>query len=202
MPCQREAGLAAGHCQVDIRQQLGIEQRAVQLAPRVVDIVAFAQGIQAVALPRMARSGQQQGVENGAVLGQVGTVLLAQQRELVVDEPHVECRVVDDQRGALDEREELLGYIAEAGLANQEGIGDAVDVDRALVTFAVRLQVDVEVPARQAPADHLDAANLDDAVPLADRHTRGFGIEDNEPLVLLLLHLGDSNLLRLQRCAV
>jgi hypothetical protein len=40
----------------------------------------------------------------------------------------------------------------------------------------------VEVPPGQAPADHLDTADLDDPVAFADRHTRGFGIENYYPL--------------------
>ncbi len=126
----------------------------------------------------MARARQQQGVEDGAVLRNVRAVLLAQQGKFVVDEANVERRVMDDQGGALDELEELFGDIAKARLADQEGIGDAVDVDGALVTLAVRLQVDVEVPPGQAPADDLDTADLDDPVAFADRHTRGFGIEN------------------------
>ena len=94
---------------------------------------------------------------------------------------------------AFDVLEELFGDIGESRFADQEGIGDAVHPDRAFVTLAVRLQIDVEVAPGQAPADDLDAADLDDPVAFGDRHAGGFGIEDDVP-VDLLLHAGGSNL--------
>src|SRR4051812_128954 len=45
-----QRGLAAGHREIDVQQNLRVEQRAVQLAMRVVDFVALAQCIEAVAL--------------------------------------------------------------------------------------------------------------------------------------------------------
>ncbi|MCY1397000.1 hypothetical protein D9M71_119880 [compost metagenome] len=84
---------------------------------------------------------------------------------------------MDDQLRALDELEELLGHFSEARLADQELVGDAVNADGALVTLAIRLQVDMEMTAGQAPAHQLDTADLDDPVTVGDRHTGGFGIE-------------------------
>ena len=109
----------------------------------------------------------QQGVEHRAVLGQVGALGLAQQGEFVVEEADVERRVVDDQFRAVDEFEELIGHVLEARLADEVLVADAVHRDRAFVDLALRLQVDVEVPPGQAPADQLDATDFDDAVPLA-----------------------------------
>jgi hypothetical protein len=54
------------------------------------------------------------------VLGDVSTILLAHQREFVVDEANVERRVMDDQLSAFDEFEELIGDFVEARLADQE----------------------------------------------------------------------------------
>ncbi|KWV86367.1 hypothetical protein PFLmoz3_03985 [Pseudomonas fluorescens] len=84
------------------------------------------------------------------MLGDVRTVGLPHQGKFIVDETDVERRVMDDQLGAIDEFEELIGHFGEARLALEEFVSDAVDANRALVTVAVRLQVDVEVAAGQA----------------------------------------------------
>ncbi|MCY1239087.1 hypothetical protein D9M72_518610 [compost metagenome] len=84
---------------------------------------------------------------------------------------------MDDQLGALDELEELVGDVLEARLAHQEFVGDAVYRDGAFIHLAVRLQVNVEVPPGQATAFHLDAADLDDTVAIGDRHAGGFSVQ-------------------------
>ncbi|MNN56204.1 hypothetical protein D3C81_1711210 [compost metagenome] len=149
----------------------------MQLAVGVVDVVALAQGVQAVALARVALAGHHQGVEHRAVVADVAALGLPQQGELVVDEANVERRVVDDQLGALDELEELVGDVLEARLAHQVFVGDAVHRDGAFIHFAVGLQVDVEVATGQAPALQFDAADLDDPVAIGDRHAGGFCIQ-------------------------
>ncbi|CRR36568.1 hypothetical protein PAERUG_E16_London_17_VIM_2_04_14_05141 [Pseudomonas aeruginosa] len=174
---QRQAGLAAGHRQVDVGEDLGVEQRAVQVAAGVVHAVALAQRIEVVALARMALAGHQQGIQHRAVLGHVRAVLLAQQGELVVDEADIERRVVDDQLGAADEFEEIVGDLAEARLVLQVFVGDAVDGDRPFVDLAIGLQVDVEVATGQAAPLQLDTADLDDPVTIGHRHAGGFGIQ-------------------------
>ena len=173
---QRQMGLTAGHRQVHVGENLGVEQGAVQLAPRVVHTVTLAQRIQVVALPRMPFARHQQGIEDRAVLGQVGALGLGQQGEFVVEEADIERRVVDDQLRIPDEVEEFIGHVLEARLANEVLVPDPVHGDRAFVDLAVRLQVDVEMPPGRAPADQLDTADFDDAVPVGDRHASGFGV--------------------------
>ncbi|MCY1379956.1 hypothetical protein D9M69_677260 [compost metagenome] len=86
---------------------------------------------------------------------------------------------MDDQLRALDELEELFGHLGKTRLAHEEFVGDAVDADRALVTFAIGLQVHMEVPARQASADQLDTTDFDNPVAVGHRHAGGFGVEYN-----------------------
>ena len=176
---QGQAGLPARHGQVDVRQNLGVEQGAVQFTAGVVDAIAFAQGVEAVALARVALTGHHQGVEDRAVTGDVRPIRLAHQREFVVDETHVERRVVDDQLRAVDELEKLIGNFRKARLAHQEFVGDAVHANGAFVTFPVRLQVHVEMPAGKAAAHQLDTADFNDPVTIGHRHAGGFGIEYN-----------------------
>ncbi|MNP15134.1 hypothetical protein D3C76_1074790 [compost metagenome] len=85
---------------------------------------------------------------------------------------------MDDQLGAGDELEELVGHLAEARLVLEVLVGDAMHRNGAFVHFPVRLQVDVEMPAGETPPFQLDAADLDDPVTIGDGHARGFGIED------------------------
>src|SRR5258706_1820032 len=49
----RQAVLAAGHREVDLGEQRGVEQRAVQRAVSVVHLIALAQGVQGVLPARM-----------------------------------------------------------------------------------------------------------------------------------------------------
>src|SRR5690606_41232901 len=78
---QGKIGLPAGHGQPDIGKNLGVEQGAVQLTPGVVHAVALAQCIEAVALAWMALTRHQQGVENAAVVAQLGTFTLSRSEE-------------------------------------------------------------------------------------------------------------------------
>src|SRR3990167_8834300 len=174
---QGQIGLPAGHGQVDVSENLGVEQSAVQIATGVVDAIAFAQGIEVVALPWVALTGHHQGVEDRAVLADIGAVVLLDQGKFVVDKANVERRVVDDQLRALDEVEELIGDFLEARFVFDKVVGDAVHRNRAFVDFAIRLQVNVEMPPSQTPADQFNTADFDDPVTIGHRHTGGFGIE-------------------------
>jgi hypothetical protein len=86
---------------------------------------------------------------------------------------------VDDQLSAFDEFEKLIGDFGKTRLADQELIRDAVDANGALVTVAIRLQVNVKVAPGQTPTDQLHTTDLDHPVAVGDGHTRGFGVEDD-----------------------
>ncbi len=182
LACQGKMRLPAGHGQEDVGQDLGIEQGAVQIATRVVDAVTLAQRIQTVALSRMSLAGHQQRIEHRAVIGDVGPILLPQQREFVVDEADIERRVVNDQLRALDELEEFIGHVTKARLVDQKLVGDAVNRDGPLIHFPVRLQIDVVVPPGELAPDDFHTADLDDPVTIGDRHACGFGIENYHPV--------------------
>jgi hypothetical protein len=116
------------------------------------------------------------------MLRDVRTIVLAHQGKFVVDEANVERRVMDDQLRALDEFEELIGHFSETRLAHQEFVGDAVDADGAFITLAIRLQVNVEMPPREASSDQLDTTDFDNPVAIGHRHAGGFGIEYYHPV--------------------
>ena len=58
--------LAADELDVDLGQQLGIEQRSVLVAPGAVDVIAFAQCIEAVGRHGMPVAGELQGIDHPA----------------------------------------------------------------------------------------------------------------------------------------
>src|SRR5690606_16247038 len=174
---QYQRRLAAGHDQIDIRENLGVQQRAVQLPLGVVHPVALAQGVQGVALSGMLVPGQQQGIHYRTVVGHA--TVTAKPLQLGIDEAHVERGVVDHQLGAADEVHELVGHVGEQRLVRKKLVGDPVDLEGALFHLPLGIDVDMEVPAGQAPVEQLDTADLDDAMSFPYLDTRGFGIQND-----------------------
>ncbi len=175
---ERQAGLTARHREIDLGEDLRVEQCAVQLALRVVDVVALRERVQAVALAGMQPAGQRERVEHAAALADL-LRHVRQPLELVIQELDVEIRVVDDELGAPDELDELGRDLRELRLSREEVVLDAVHLERAAVDLA--LGVDVAVEAIQSrPAIHeLHAADLDDPVACARLEARGFRVEND-----------------------
>jgi hypothetical protein len=175
---ENQRGLAAGHRQINVEQNLCVKQRAVQLAMRVVDVVALAQCIEAVALAGMHLPRQRQRVDDRAEAAHLagGT---RQALQLCVEEGDIERRVVNHQLRAAQELDQLVDHFGELGLRRQKLVGDAVHVLRGAIDQPVGPQVAVEFAARLTAIDQLDAADLDDAVSLLRLQPRGFGVEDD-----------------------
>src|SRR5699024_3627792 len=91
----------------------------------------------------------------------------------------VECGVVDDQLGTVDETEKFLDHIDEMRLVEQEVVTDAGDFARALVNGSVRIEIRMKVATARTSLDQLDRTDFDDPVPLARLQTGGFGIQHN-----------------------
>ena len=90
---------AAEQLEIDLRQNLGVEQRAVLGAGAVVDAVAGAERVEAVRSVRMAAARQQQRVDEAMLRDRRA----AAEPELHVDEAAVEAGIVRDQRAVADE---------------------------------------------------------------------------------------------------
>lgn len=177
---QIESGLAPRHHQINVGQDLGIQQGAVQGAVGIVDAVTAAQGIQRVTLTGEQPPRHGQGIGDLAELPSLEPQ--PQLVKLVIHEAHVEGRIVDDELRAADKLDKLLGHGGEGRLIGQKIVRDAVHPDSLFIHQAIRLQVDVVVIAGQPAIDHLDTADFDDAVPQimgAPRlvHPCGFGIQ-------------------------
>ena len=156
---ERERALPARHRQVDLEQQVGVEQRAVQVAVRVVDRVALAQRVEAVALPGVHLPRERQRVEH------LAAVAHAEPRRPVASARRASSASRNaTSNGALwitssaprDELEQLGGDVGEARLAAQELGREAVHLQRAGIDLPVGAQVAMELPPRAPAVDDLD----------------------------------------------
>ena len=141
-----ERGLAAAHGEVHVREDARIEQRAVQVAAGVVDAVALAERVEAVALAGMHAPRERERVADAAVIGNPRRAPCG--RELGVQEADVELRIVDHELGVVHEGEEFLHHIDEGRLRLEELVRDAMDGERAGLHLAAGPQVAMPVPAR------------------------------------------------------
>ena len=97
---ERQRALPARHREIDVGEDPRVEQRAVQLAVRVVDLVALAQRVEAVALAGMHLARERERIEHAAQRRDACAHSPRQPRELGVQEGDVEGGVVDDELGA------------------------------------------------------------------------------------------------------
>ena len=132
-----ERGLAAAHREVHVREDARIEQRPVQVAAGVVDAVALAERVEAVALARVHAPRERERVADAAVIGDAASRVPAAASS-AFEEADVELRVVDHELGAVHEGQELLRDLGERRLRREELVGDAVDREGARLDLAVR----------------------------------------------------------------
>ena len=92
---------------------------------RVVDVVALAERVEAVALARVHLPRERQRVDHRAEVAHPACGA-RQALQLRIEESDVECRVVDDELRAVDELEQLVDDLREARLLREELVGDAV----------------------------------------------------------------------------
>ncbi len=123
-----------GQLDIDLRQKLGVEQRAVMDAVAAIDAVARAQGVEAVFGAGMARAGEHDGVDHPghAHLGAAAALQLA------VEEAEVEARIVRHERRVAEKFEQRIDLRAEQRLVRQERVAQPVD--------ALRLRPSDEAP--------------------------------------------------------
>src|SRR5207248_2482083 len=150
----------------------------LQLARRVVDVIALAQSVEAVALSGVQLTRQGKRIEHLAD-GSHLTRLSGQARQLRVQKRDVEGGVVDHELRAAEEGKQLLGDVRKARLPVQIGARDAVHRERAVVDVALGIQVAVEGAPRGPPVQKLHAADLDDTVIEFGLESGGLGVQDD-----------------------
>ena len=99
----------------------------------------------------------------------------------MLEERHVEGRVVDDELRVVDEAQKLRDDVRKSGLVLEELEAQPVHLLRTRVDCALGVQILVKVTAGQAPIDDLDATDLDDPVTAIGFQSRGLGVEDDLP---------------------
>src|SRR5690606_16039496 len=114
---------------------------------------------------------------------------------LGIEKADVEGRVVDQDLGAGDEREQAIEYLRELRLAAQAFPAQAVDLFGACVDVALGIEIGMECPAGPAAALELDEADLHDAMSFLGVQAGGFGVEDD----LAQGHAADSSASRWSR---
>src|SRR5258708_11093649 len=171
----REAVLAAGHGEIDLREERRVEQRAVERAVAVVDLITLAQGVERVFLARMQLLGLLQRVDDRDTLmhERIESGFL----QFRIEKLDVEVGIVNHHRSAADEIEEIGRQVAELGLVLEKIVADSVHRHRTRLALALRIEVVVPGAFGDAPIEDLDAADFDDPVAEPDVEARGFGIE-------------------------
>src|SRR5258708_3310592 len=173
----RKAVLPAGHRQVDFREKRRVEQGPVERAVSVIDLVALAQGVERVLLPRVQLARDFQRIDDARAVR--FDRLKSEPAQLEIQGFDVESSVVDHQLGAVNVVEELGRDLAKLGFVLEELLVDAVHLERAFLALALGIDVAVEVVSRDAPAQDLDTAQFDDPVAETRVQAGGFGIQDD-----------------------
>jgi hypothetical protein len=84
----------------------------------------------------------------------------------VIQESHIERRVVDNHLGIADKRQQVVRDLREIRLVGEKLIADAVHGARALVDFAARINILVEVILGDAAVHNFNAADFNNAMAL------------------------------------
>src|SRR5262249_62090531 len=159
--------------EINLGEDLGVEQRAVLGAPRVVDAEPRAQVVEPVRSAGKFSPRDEQRVDQPIAPDRYASGAL----ELGVEEAEIEAGIDRDQRRVADEGEQLFGDLREHRLVFEELDREAVHGKRLGRHVAFGIAVAVErLPARNA-VDQLDAANLDHPMPLEGIEAGGLGIE-------------------------
>lgn len=179
---------SAGELDIDLREKLGIEQRAVLHAMAAVDTEADAEGVEAVLRSWMLRTRKREGVDHAAHAHRGTTAAF----ELDIQEAEIECGIVCDQRRIFDEVEELLDFLEEARLVRKEDRRKTVDCLRIARHLPFGIEISVEMPASFDAVVNLYAADLDHAVTTGGAQASSLSVENDLPHGMNLSSGADS----------
>ena len=171
--CQRHLP-SADQLEIDVGEDFGIEQRAMQRPPRIVDAIVLAQRIEIDAGAGVLFAGEDDGVDH-----RVGEAAAAGLFEFDIEELHVETGIVGDERRLAEKAQHLVGDLGEARLVGEERIGEAMDAKRLLGHLPLGIEVAMEILAGRDVVDEFDAADLDDTIAGQRIEAGGFGVEDD-----------------------
>ena len=75
------------------------------------------------------------------ILNERSAVTVAELSQLLIEEADVELSIVNDESGALNKFNELVGDVRKLRLTDQKFIGDLVDADNLCLHLAFRIDV-------------------------------------------------------------
>jgi len=166
---------AAAKFQIDFGQQFCVEQRAVEIAGRGVNLKTFAQRIK-----RVGRARELLACDRQCVCGACHRQgFEAESREFGVQKSHVERRVVNDQWVFADKREEVVHSRGEQGLVGEKFVRQTVDGGCAAGHFAFRIVITVKHFSCRHIVNQLDRADFHDAVAVQGIEAGCFRVEDD-----------------------
>jgi hypothetical protein len=175
---QTQADLAAAHqLDINLREQLRVEQRAVMDAMRAVDAVARAERVERMLGARMPLSRERERVDHPRQADGIAAAPL----QLAVEKAEVEPGIMRDQRRVGDEVEQVLHRMVKRRVLRQEFDAQSMHARRLLGHVAFGMKVGVEDAARLDPVDELDAADLHHPVAARETQSGGFGVEHDLP---------------------
>src|SRR3569832_2384201 len=121
---------------------------------RVVDRIALAQGVEAVALAGMEPARMRERIEHRAIVAQL-TVLTAELLQFMIDEADIEGRIVDDEFRAAYEGEKFLYHLGDARLVGQELAQKTKHHDHTKDEHTNKLEILLEAVLCEAAIDEL-----------------------------------------------
>ncbi len=163
----------ADQLDIDLSQDLGIQQRAVLGAARIVDAVANTQVVEPIGSARMLAARQKQRVDEALARHQA----LAGPLQLRIQEAEIEDRIVRHQWGIADEFQELLGDLGKQRLVAQKVARQAMHRESLRRHVALGIEIAVKVLSARDAIEQLDAADLHQPMPLIGIEPGRLGIE-------------------------
>jgi len=106
-----------------------------------VDFETLTQCIQAVVHLRECGFGKLHRVDNVVLAANLFHRGFAELSQLLIEEADVELSIVNDESGALNKFNELVGDVRKLRLTDQKFIGDLVDADNLCLHLAFRIDV-------------------------------------------------------------
>ena len=167
--------MASRHGQVEIRKDLRIKQRPVEIPVGIVYFIAFAQRIEAILLAGMSLPGEEQGIQYRAILLQPAPTLI-EKLQLVVNKTNVKRRIMDNDLGVPNKVDKIGRDVAKTRLVREELIADTVNVQSSWVDASIGLQILMKAALRQATVDNFPATNLNNPMALQRIEPSGFGV--------------------------